>query len=196
MKTHLSGFLALSVIAMLSAAEPTTLPPPSQPAILAPDGNTNFRVWHDTQGRPLEATFRGIEDGNIFLQARNGFVHRIALDRMSAEDQTLAKSLKVDGLGIPADPNVAQAAAVIDRLVLAGLTQAGQKPNALASDEQFIRRVYLDLAGRIPTREETIALSLRQHVLQARQGDRCPREGRGDDIASFQLLRRHATHRR
>lgn len=125
-------------------------------AAVAPDGNTNFRVWHDTQGRPLEATFRGIEEGNIFLQARNGFVHRIPMDRMSAEDQAIAKTLKVDGLGIPADPNVAQAAAVIDRLVLAGLTKAGQKPNALASDEQFIRRVYLDLAGRIPTREETI----------------------------------------
>ncbi|MCP5558261.1 MAG: DUF1549 domain-containing protein [Verrucomicrobiaceae bacterium] len=149
MKTRVLLASVLGLIAMpaLHAAEPTTV---------APDGNTNFRVWHDTQGRPLEATFRGIEDGNIFLQARNGFVHRIALDRMSPEDQTLAKSLKVDGLGIPADPNVAQAAAVIDRLVLAGLTKAGQKPNALASDEQFIRRVYLDLAGRIPTREETI----------------------------------------
>ncbi|MCB1211112.1 MAG: hypothetical protein KDK97_17445, partial [Verrucomicrobiales bacterium] len=69
MKTRVLLASVLGLIAMpaLHAAEPTTV---------APDGNTNFRVWHDTQGRPLEATFRGIEDGNIFLQARNGFVHR------------------------------------------------------------------------------------------------------------------------
>lgn len=42
----------------------------------------------------------------------------------------------------------------IDQLVESGLSAANQKPNALASDEQFVRRVYLDIAGRIPTAEE------------------------------------------
>src|SRR5207302_8089932 len=37
-----------------------------------------------------------------------------------------------------------------------GLKAKGVEPNALASDEQFCRRVYLDLVGRIPTREETM----------------------------------------
>jgi hypothetical protein len=41
-------------------------------------------------------------------------------------------------------------------LVDGGLPKAGQKPNPLASDEQFVRRVYLDIAGRIPTREEAL----------------------------------------
>jgi hypothetical protein len=157
MKTHLSGFLALSVITTLSAAEPATLPLPSQPAIIAPDGNTNFRVWNDTAGKSVEATFRGFENGQVFLQTKNGFVHRIPLERLMPEDQKLAQTMKPEGLGIPKDPNVAQAAAVIDKGVLMGLTKAGQKPNPLASDEQFVRRVYLDLAGRIPTREETLA---------------------------------------
>ncbi|OYW22383.1 MAG: hypothetical protein B7Z55_04660, partial [Planctomycetales bacterium 12-60-4] len=48
------------------------------------------------------------------------------------------------------------AAAQIDMLVEAGLKKAGQKSNPLASDEQFVRRVFLDLAGRIPTREEAL----------------------------------------
>ncbi len=118
--------------------------------------NEVYRTWTDSQGRKLEATFRGIEDGNIFLQVRNGYVHRIPLDKLSAVDQEAAKTLKPEGLGIPADPNLAQAAARIDALVNAGLQKAEQKPNPLASDEQFVRRVYLDIAGRIPTREEAL----------------------------------------
>lgn len=118
--------------------------------------NEVYRTWTDAQGRKLEATFRGIEAGQIFLQVRNGYVYRIPLDKLSPADQEAAKTLKPEGLGIPADPNLAQAAARIDMLVEGGLKNAGQKPNPLASDEQFVRRVFLDLAGRIPTREEAL----------------------------------------
>ena len=115
-----------------------------------------YRTWTDAQGRKLEATFRGIENGQVFLQVRNGYVYRLPLDKLSPVDQQAAKTLKPEGLGIPADPNLAQAAARIDMLVDGGLSKAGQKPNPLASDEQFVRRVYLDIAGRIPTREEAL----------------------------------------
>lgn len=115
-----------------------------------------YRTWTDSQGRKLEATFRGIEDGQVFLQIRNGYVYRLPIEKLSAADQQAARTLKPQGLGIPADPNLAQAAARIDALVDAGLQKAGQKHNPLASDEQFVRRVFLDIAGRIPTREETL----------------------------------------
>ena len=118
--------------------------------------NEVYRTWTDSQGRKLEATFRGIENGQVFLQVRNGYVYRLPLDKLSAADQQAAKTLKPEGLGIPADPNLAQAAARIDMLVEAGLKKAEQKPNPLASDEQFVRRAYLDIAGRIPTREEAL----------------------------------------
>ena len=118
--------------------------------------NEVYRTWTDAQGRKLEATFRGIENGNVFLQVRNGYVYRLPLDKLSPVDQQAAKTLKPEGLGIPADPNLAQAAAQIDMLVEAGLKKAELKPNPLASNEQFVRRVYLDLAGRIPTREEAL----------------------------------------
>ncbi|MEQ1843385.1 MAG: DUF1549 domain-containing protein, partial [Verrucomicrobiales bacterium] len=72
------------------------------------------------------------------------------------EDQEAARTLKPEGLGIPADPKLAQAAARIDVLVNAGLEKAQQKPNPLASDEQFVRRIYLDIAGRIPTSAEAL----------------------------------------
>jgi Protein of unknown function (DUF1549)/Protein of unknown function (DUF1553)/SLA1 homology domain 1, SHD1 len=133
--------------------------------------NEVYRTWTDAQGRKLDATFRGIENGNVFLQVRNGYVYRLPLDKLSAADQQAAKTLKPEGLGIPADPNLAQAAAQIDMLVEAGLKKAEQKPNPLASDEQFVRRVFLDLSGRIPTREETLefindpSVSKRAHVI-------------------------------
>ncbi|MDP1591644.1 MAG: SHD1 domain-containing protein, partial [Prosthecobacter sp.] len=49
--------------------------------------NEVYRTWTDSQGRKLEATFRGIEDGNVFLQVRNGYVYRLPLDKLSAADQ-------------------------------------------------------------------------------------------------------------
>jgi hypothetical protein len=42
--------------------------------------------------------------------------------------------------------------------VESGLKHADQKPNPLATDEQFVRRVYLDIVGRIPTRDEALEL--------------------------------------
>ena len=152
-----AGIFALSLASLLPAADPQPAAAGAPAALNAPDGNANFRLWTDVSGRTVEATFRGVESGNVFLQTRNGYVHRIPIDRLKPEDQQLAQTLKPEGLGIPKDPGVAQAAAIIDKGVLMGLTKAGQKPNPLASDEQFIRRVYLDLAGRIPTREETLA---------------------------------------
>ena len=49
---------------------------------------------------------------------------------------------------------LATAAAEIDRHVRSGLTKGKQQPNPPANDEVFVRRIYLDAAGRIPTSEE------------------------------------------
>ncbi len=157
MKVHHLIFLAAALPATPGFSQQGAAPAPAPTAAAPAEGSVTFRLWHDGQGRPLEASFRGVENGNVFLQIRSGFVHRIPLTSLSPEDQKLAATLKPEGLGIPKDPKLAQAAALIDKGVLLGLQKAGQKPNALASDEQFIRRVYLDLAGRIPTREETIS---------------------------------------
>lgn len=51
--------------------------------------------------------------------------------------------------------DVAKTAAEIDALVLQKLDQEKLAPNAPASDDVFLRRVYLDTIGRIPTLKET-----------------------------------------
>src|SRR5690242_11709990 len=41
--------------------------------------------------------------------------------------------------------------AEIDKLILHRLAQAGVKPAAVIGDEQFLRRIHLDLCGNLPT---------------------------------------------
>ncbi|WP_232289512.1 DUF1549 domain-containing protein [Verrucomicrobium spinosum] len=86
-------------------------------------------------------------------------------------------------LSVPTNASVAQAAAKIDQLVEIGLQKGNIKlaeqarkkaledqksgvkpkphvavpPNPLMTDEQFVRRVYLDIAGRIPNFDEATA---------------------------------------
>lgn len=85
-------------------------------------------------------------------------------------------------VSVPTNASAAQAAAKIDQLVQQGLMVGNQKlaeaykkqvaadaakgvktptptplkPNPPLSDEQFVRRVYLDIAGRIPSYDETL----------------------------------------
>ena len=70
---------------------------------------------------------------------------------------TGAEKTKVDIA--PVKPELRDAAmrsaAKIDTLVEAGLKKAGQKPNEMSSPEHFVRRVYLDITGTIPTSKLT-----------------------------------------
>ena len=50
--------------------------------------------------------------------------------------------------------NASKMSSQIDALVSAKLSEQGIQPNKLTSDESFVRRIYLDLAGRIPTFKE------------------------------------------
>ena len=52
---------------------------------------------------------------------------------------------------------VKQGAGLIDKAVAAGLVRKKVAPNPPASDEVFVRRIYLDAIGRIPTPDETRA---------------------------------------
>ena len=59
-----------------------------------------------------------------------------------------------------------RAVAEIDALLAAHWKANGLKANALASDEVFVRRVYLDVIGRIPTAREAAAF------LDAKEADK------------------------
>ena len=119
MKTSILRIASLAILSLTSQAAPETATPSSLPATSpAPSDKAVYRVWTDSQGRKIEATFRGIEDGKVFLQIKTGMVYRLELSKLSAADQQVALTLKPEGLGIPVDPNLAQAAAKIDFLAL------------------------------------------------------------------------------
>jgi mono/diheme cytochrome c family protein len=53
--------------------------------------------------------------------------------------------------------SAAEVAAAIDRHIEKGLAEAKLSPAARSDDVEFLRRVYLDLAGRVPTAEQAAA---------------------------------------
>lgn len=115
------------------------------------------RLWTDTQGRTVQATFYGIDGDSILLQTTDGVTHRLPLANLTEADQKLASSLPKVPVYVPTNATVAQAAAKIDVIINKMLVKKGLKPNPPASDEQFVRRAYLDITGRIPNFDEVSA---------------------------------------
>ncbi len=107
------------------------------------------RIWTDKSQRTLEATFLRIEGDQISLLMTDERVCWLPLANLSPADQALAKTL------VPFQPP--SSLNEIDRLVTKGLAAKGIKPNPPATDEQFLRRAYLAIAGRIPNYEEAQA---------------------------------------
>ena len=106
------------------------------------------RTWTDSQGRQVEAEYLGVESGNVSLRLADGKVVPFPFQRLSAEDQAWVKQRY--------QLSPASAAQRIDQFVNGGLTKAGRAPNPKTTDEQFVRRAYLEIAGTIPTFDQTL----------------------------------------
>ena len=59
--------------------------------------------------------------------------------------------------------------AKIDRLIKTGLAENDLKPNPLAGDEVMVRRLYLDIIGRIPTQAEAASF------IQSKDAEKIPK---------------------
>ena len=79
------------------------------------------------------------------------FTISLALSPLVAESGAKAEARGNKG---NAEFDVAKASAEIDRLVGSMLEKQGVKPNDDIDDATFVRRVYLDIVGRVPTIEE------------------------------------------
>ena len=143
------------------AAKPKTPAKPIAPAAavpVVPPANAVWRVWKDNQGRTVEAMFCGLSGEFITLQTKDGKTYHFNGNVLCPEDIAFAKdcATKSRASGF-SGLSVAQAAADIDRLVGAALAAKGKQLNAPASDEQFLRRIYVDAVGRVPTAAEATA---------------------------------------
>ena len=113
--------------------------------------SVDARTWTATDGRQLEATFVGLEGENIQLKLANGNVVSVPKSRLiKADGEAADRFAKLgDNTGTMAAANQ------IDALIAGGLKKNGVESfNEPLPDDLFARRVYLDIIGRIPTREE------------------------------------------
>ena len=128
---------------------------PASPADTSPNA---YHPWTATGGEILEAKFLALENGILTVETKDKRTVRFPLARLSADDQTLAAALKAQQPRPPmAQEVIARAAARLDESIAAALKKSGTAANAPATDAQFVRRVYLDTTGRIPTAQEAIA---------------------------------------
>jgi hypothetical protein len=84
---------------------------------------------------------------------------------------------------LPTPPSTAPAdiAEEVDRLIREQLQQAGVSPTGPCGDEDFLRRVSLDLAGRIPTPQDVTLFGLTPSL--SKRADRIDRLLQSDDFA-------------
>ena len=100
--------------------------------------------------------------GNAFLCSavfgqKNGWIENRLFETKSHEINSLENNSTTERVKEPSRKSIQQISDKIDSLVEAELSSDGQKRNKQASDEVFLRRVYLDIIGRIPDLQETQA---------------------------------------
>ncbi len=120
-------------------------------SLLAPTPPVEARTWTSTDGKPLQAVFLGIEGDNYKFRLQNGQEILVSKDKFIPADHEAAERLAKIG-----DDSFTKASArQIDTLLATTLKKNGFTSfNEALPDDLFVRRVYLDIAGRIPTREE------------------------------------------
>ncbi len=119
--------------------------------LLAIAPSSQARVWTATDGRELDAEFVSLEDGMISLKLKNGQVAKFGLDKLVKGDHEAAHRFALVG----DDSNTVLSARKIDYLIAKNLGKNGIRSfNDRLPDDLFVRRVYLDIIGRIPTRAE------------------------------------------
>ncbi len=129
---------------------------PAEPPVKVPTASSGLHTWTSSSGEQLEAKFKALENGIVTVEQADKRITRFPMVRLSAEDQQFAQACKSAQPRPPmAQEVIAKAAARIDESIDAGLKQSGTATNPPTSDAQWVRRLYLDTVGRIPTEQET-----------------------------------------
>ena len=142
----------------------------------------------------MKAIFLGIEGEKYKFKLANGQEALVAPDRFIKADQEAAKRLTLIG----DDSYTVASARQIDGLLAKQLKANGFSSfNEPLPDDLFVRRVYLDIAGRIPTREEFLkfAESGREDKRQALIDDLLLSPGYASNLFNYfaDMYRLHAS---
>ncbi len=129
------------------------LPPVVFAVLILLPGSASARRWTDAEGRVIEAELDRVTADTVFLRLPDGRVFGAKMDSLSEADQTYAR----ENGDKTKSALMYAAVARIDGIVAKGWKAQGVKPNEPLNDSMFVRRVYLDLAGTIPSYGETKA---------------------------------------
>tara|TARA_R110002096_G_scaffold318022_11_gene512445 strand:+ start:8693 stop:10801 length:2109 start_codon:yes stop_codon:yes gene_type:complete len=139
-----------------------------------------MRTWTDNQGRKVDAEMTGFRDGKVMMKLANGKSLAFPFDLLSEMDRGYVReNAPIDPrtatrqIDVMVLEKLKEANAEIKekQLALRDNTKLSREdklkelenlkfrekmtfPTPRTSDEQFLRRVYLDIAGRIPTYQE------------------------------------------
>lgn len=122
------------------------------------------RTWTDAAGKQVEGEMIRMVGEVVEIRLTNGELMPINIGALSAEDQDYVVS-RVNSKSA----QIALAVKRIDAAVEAGLAEQGLAYNEGLNEHMFLRRVYLDVAGRIPTFEEAEAFLNSTHVKKRQQ---------------------------
>ncbi|MEM1294285.1 MAG: DUF1549 domain-containing protein [Verrucomicrobiota bacterium] len=153
-------------------------------AVLLTTAQAEVRLWTDSKDRKVEAELVGVESSGsgpiVQLRGKNGKVIQFPFRLLSREDQSYVKKnlpydpqraaeqidalvweklrqangdLKLELSRVMRDSNLSRADRLQKKEEIEFEISLTHPTNQL-SDEQFVRRVYLDIAGRIPTYQE------------------------------------------
>ena len=117
-------------------------------SLIAPSATA--KTWVDSTGNPINGDFLGLKAGKVTLRLADGKITEIPLKALSKGDQEFVQKRSFTAKA----ELVALAAKRIDAAVEKGLTKHKLKYNEGLNDHMFLRRIYLDLGGRIPSYEE------------------------------------------
>jgi mono/diheme cytochrome c family protein len=117
-------------------------------------------LWKGNDDGAVAVAGKPDESKLVRVLAADADPHMPPKKQLTAEDVAKVRAW-VTNAGKPAAATVAKAAipedptAAIDQFLVAGWQSRQLKPAPLCDDRTFVRRVTLDLIGRIPTPEET-----------------------------------------
>ena len=119
--------------------------------------STFARTFTAQNGKTLEASLELIQGNYVkLIRDEDGQAIWVNSLLLTEHDQNFIKTQDVHSKSLKARslPYVVGASGKIDRYVEGVLRSKGITPNPPCTDEQFVRRIYLDIIGRIPTAAE------------------------------------------
>ncbi len=131
-------------------AKETTLPPDNTPT-----ASLSWHVWTASGGEKLEAKYRALENGIVTVEKKDQRMVRFPIVRLSTADQQFAQACKSAEARPPMEQEIINKAATrLDATIDEALKKSNVAANPTSADALFLRRLYLDTIGRIPTEQE------------------------------------------